>query len=80
MKRRVYRSLRRILRQHLIAPAQLIPRRRLSAVFTDQLERAELYCDVERLVQVQLDEAELQQVETFGQLAACVWRSLPQAA
>ena len=30
MKRRVYRSLRRILRQHLIAPAQLIPRRRLS--------------------------------------------------
>ena len=46
MKRRVYRSLRRILRQHLIAPAQLIPRRRLSAVFTDQLERAELYCDV----------------------------------
>lgn len=80
MKRRVYRSLRRILRQHLIAPAQLIPRRRLSAVFTDQLERAELYCDVERLFQVQLDEAELRQVETFGQLAACVLRRLALAA
>ncbi len=80
MKRHVYKALRRILRHHLIAPAQLIPRRRLSVVFTNQLERAELYCDVERLFQVQLDEAELQQVETFGQLAACVWRSLPLAA
>lgn len=72
MKRRVYKTLRRILRRHLIASAQLIPRRRLSAVYTSGIERAELYCDVERTFRVQLDDAELQRVETFGALAAYV--------
>ena len=76
MKRRVYKTLRRILCRHLIAPAQLIPRRRLSAVYTSGIERAELYCDVERVFRVQLDDAELQQVETFGALAAYVVRCL----
>lgn len=80
MKRRVYKSLRRILRRHLIAPVQLIPRRRLSTVYTSGIERAELYCEVERVFQVQLDDAELQRVETFGALAAYVVRCLPMAA
>jgi hypothetical protein len=76
MKRHVYKILRRILRRHLIAPVQLIPRRRLSVVYASGIERAELYCDVERVFRVQLDDAELQQVDTFGALAAYVVRRL----
>lgn len=76
MKRRVYKTLRRIPRRHLIASAQLIPRRRLSAVYASSIERAELYCDVERTFRVQLDDTELQGVETFGALAAYVVRRL----
>jgi hypothetical protein len=77
MKKSVYKTLRRILRQHLISPVHLIPRRRLSAVFASRIERDELYCDVERAFQVQLDDAELQRVDTFGALAAYVVRCLP---
>ncbi|MDO7854126.1 hypothetical protein [Hymenobacter convexus] len=76
MKKQVYRVLRRILRRHLIASGQLIPRRRLSAVLGSREERNELYCDVEQALQVQLEDAELGQVETFGQLAAYVERRL----
>ena len=46
MKRHVCKTLRRILRHHLIASVQLIPRRRLSTVYASSIERAELYCDV----------------------------------
>ncbi|WP_201982960.1 hypothetical protein [Hymenobacter rubidus] len=77
MKKRVYKILRQILRRHLIAGASLTPRRKLSAVFTSNEERNELFCDVERALQVQLDDAELGRVETFGALAAYVVRCLP---
>lgn len=76
MKRHVYRTLRR----HLICSVQLIPRRRLSTVYASSIERAELYCDVERMFRVQLDDAELHRIETFGALAAYVVRCLPAAA
>ncbi|WP_210520165.1 hypothetical protein [Hymenobacter terricola] len=80
MKRQVYRGLRRILRRHLIAPARLIPRRKLSAVFTSREERNELYCDVEMAFRVQLDDAELRQLDTFQALADYVVRCLAAAA
>jgi hypothetical protein len=74
MKRQVYRILRRIFRRHLIAPSHLIPRRRLSAVFASEVERNELYCEVEQACYVQLDDAELRQAETFQALVAYVVR------
>ena len=79
MKKLVYRVLRKIMRRHLIAPHRLVPRRRLSAVYASREERNELYCDVERALQVQLDDAELVHVETFGALADYVVRCLPAA-
>jgi acyl carrier protein len=79
MKRHVYKILRRILKRHLISPARLIPRRKVSALYASSVERNELYCDVERAFQVQLDDAKLQQAETFGALADYVMRCLPEA-
>ncbi|GAB3873662.1 hypothetical protein GCM10028824_25620 [Hymenobacter segetis] len=79
MKKQVYRILRRIFRRHLIAPSRLVPRRRLSAVFASEVERNELYCEVERACYVQLDDAELQRAETFQALVAYVVRCLPAA-
>ncbi|MFC6222729.1 hypothetical protein ACFP2F_05705 [Hymenobacter artigasi] len=76
MKKQVYRVLRRIFRRHLIAPSRLIPRRRLSAVFASEVERNELYCEVEQACYVQLDDAELRRAETFQALVAYVVRCL----
>jgi hypothetical protein len=76
MKRHIYRILRRIIKRHLLAPVRRLCRRKLSALYASAIERNELYWEVENAFQVQLDDAELQRVETFGGLADYVLRCL----
>ena len=66
------------MRRYLIAPAQLIPRCQVSALFASPMARNELYCDVERALRVQLDDAELGRAHTFGALVAYLGR-VPRA-
>lgn len=76
MKQHIYRTLDRIMKRHLVLPGPRLACRQLRAVYATELARNELYCELEQALQVELDDAELGQVDTFGALADYALRRL----